>query len=263
MCRRDVACLVALVALLTLCSFVGSARADLWYWDTSADAGLQGGSGVWDSTTVNWNVSADGLGSRYAWQNYSGAYAAEFTTGSGTVTGAAVGSTSVSNITFDAGTNYCLNFIATNGLNLTGTPAGTITTNADATINAYRFALFDQATITKNGTATLTLKSTSVTQNFTSGLVKVVINQGKVVLDPTVFSALPKRSWATPVASLVMAPLPPAARWTCTGGWAITVTVLTRWCFIIYLSAASAPMAKALSGVPAALARARTLLLHL
>jgi autotransporter-associated beta strand protein len=35
------------------------------YWDTSADPGLQGGAGVWDSlATANWNPAADGTGVR-------------------------------------------------------------------------------------------------------------------------------------------------------------------------------------------------------
>ncbi len=59
--------------------------ADDIIWDPSADPGVQGGTGTWDTATANWTT--DGGASNAAWSNIGNAAdTAVFTTGGGTVT---------------------------------------------------------------------------------------------------------------------------------------------------------------------------------
>ena len=113
------------------------------YWDTSATAGLQGGSGTWASGT-NWNTQADGNGSRVAWTN--GADAVFSANGPGTIT---ISSNVTANSMTFSGTGY----VVTSGvLSLSGSAA--ITANQNAEIAS---TVVGTAGLAESGTGTLIL----------------------------------------------------------------------------------------------------------
>lgn len=78
-CRRTSLFLIIAIALFT----AEMLQAATLYWDTSDTSGLQGGSGTWSTTVVNWNPSSAGSDPRVVWNNGD---TARFAAGSGTIT---------------------------------------------------------------------------------------------------------------------------------------------------------------------------------
>ena len=113
------------------------------YYDTSASAGLQGGSGTWSTSATNWNTAADGSGSRVAWTNGDDAV---FSASGGTVT--ISGGVTVSSITISA-TGYT---VSSSTLTLSG--SASISANQNAVISSV---VAGSAGLTSAGSATLTL----------------------------------------------------------------------------------------------------------
>lgn len=129
--------------LLTLAlstTMVGLAHADNLTWDNAATAGIQGGTGTWDTTTnTNWSALGDGT-DRATWNNVSNSDdIALFTTGTGTVT---IGETiNLAGLTISSTNTSTIGGIGTMGYRFTGSTLnfgsqlGSINTTASGLVN--------------------------------------------------------------------------------------------------------------------------------
>jgi autotransporter-associated beta strand protein len=120
------------------------------YWDTSLTAGLQAGSGTWSSAAQNWSVSSTGATTNLLGWYSGGSDLDVYFNPSGTSTITVSGAVAARSLTFN-GTGYTIN--GSRGANLTLSD-GSITTNADATINAL---ITGPNGLTKNGSGKLIL----------------------------------------------------------------------------------------------------------
>jgi len=151
-------CVVAALAA-TLAIQAGPASAATLYWDggttgilTNGDGISQGTAGTWNTTTLNWDQGADLA--HVAWVN-AGNDTAVFGGTGGTV---ALTTVTVGGLTFDVA-GYTIS-----GSTMTFGAAGSITTNADATISSI---IAGSAAINKAGAGALTLSGVNT---FTGAL---------------------------------------------------------------------------------------------
>jgi autotransporter-associated beta strand protein len=132
---------------LTLFWPTGARAGDPVDWDPSATAGIQGGSGVWDTTKTNWNAGAANV----KWNNLAG--------DTPVFGGAASGNVQVTSNVVAAGIQFDLSGYqltpASSARTLT-LSAGAIAANADAAITQ---PLTLPAGLTKSGAGTLTLSA--------------------------------------------------------------------------------------------------------
>jgi fibronectin-binding autotransporter adhesin len=149
MSRFRVRVLIAGVTAVLLVAAAGSARAATVYWDggtsdilTIGDGASQGGAGTWNTTILNWDKAA---APHVAWVNANNDTAV-FGGTAGTVTLAVP--IAVGGVAFNVA-GYTIS-----GDTLTFGAAGTIATNADATISS---AIAGAVAIAKTGAGTLTL----------------------------------------------------------------------------------------------------------
>ena len=157
--RRSLIAVSILVAFLTLGSsnlLIGA----ILYWDFDhSTAGLQSGSGNWDTNygigNRNWKSASNGTGSDVSWNQNDDAV---FQT-SGTSLVTLTSAISVNSITFN-GAGYT---IAGGTLTLTG--AGTITNNTDATLSSV---LAGTVGMTKLGSSILTLSGANTYTSVTT-----------------------------------------------------------------------------------------------
>jgi autotransporter-associated beta strand protein len=127
----------------------GGARAgSVLTWDVNAAAGIQGGSGIWNTSAANWNDGAN----RIQWSNTRGDTAAFAGTPVGTI--GFTSSLTAAGLEFDAA-GYTLGSVSSPALTLT---SGSVAANADAVIAA---PLSTPAGFTKSGAGVLTLQSSN------------------------------------------------------------------------------------------------------
>ena len=136
----------AIVAAWFLLFAAAAQAAPTYYWDTSGSSGIQGGNGMWSTSSAYWSTSTSGT----SLVDWTAGNNADFYAGSGTIT--VSGSQSVANIIFDTGSSGYT--ISSGTLNLSG---GSITANQAATISS---TITGAAGLTKLGAAALTLSGT-------------------------------------------------------------------------------------------------------
>ena len=144
------------------------------YWDPSGAAMASGGSGTWDTSTLEWR-SGSTTGALVAWNNTgdaNGPYQAVFSAGSGAVTtGSGITAAGISFST----TGY--NVSGSSSITLTGIGQIDVSSGATATIGA---SLSGSVGIDKTGTGTLALSGTNTFSGVATaaaGVVNVYGNQ--------------------------------------------------------------------------------------
>jgi autotransporter-associated beta strand protein len=126
------------------------------HWDANGGAGT-GGTGVWNTTTPNWNTASDGSGSA---QNFTSANRAFFGGTAGEVTIGPGGVTASAGIVFDA-FNYVVKSDASAD-KLTLGPFSTIAVTSNAGLATISAGIDGANGLTKTGPGTLTLTGSNV-----------------------------------------------------------------------------------------------------
>lgn len=181
---------------------VSAASAATYHWDPSADAGIQYGSGVWDTITPN--VLLDGSSTNTTWVNTTGAYhAISFSSSVAGTTPGTVTVTMGSNITLEQinmggsynanvvieGAGHTLNFHG--GSALVSNNSGTRSVTVNAVIAGGNIQKTLQGTVvfsqnnTYSGTTTIGLGTLRIGGGGTTGTLGggAVINSGALVFD--------------------------------------------------------------------------------
>ena len=154
--HRHINAMLSFVALAMVAILLNApARGATEYWDTSAAAGLQAGSGNWSTSgggaNLRWSTAITGT-ALTLWANGSDAV---FQTNGTSLISLNNNGITANSLTFN-GTGYTIQ--TGNATTLTLVGSGTITTNANATISAI---LAGSVGLTKLGASTLTLSGTN------------------------------------------------------------------------------------------------------